>query len=129
MTLGPACWCLLLHLDRESIGCGGNGYSGWCSCIEDLTAGGYIEEDYFIACMAPTYAPLTVPVTTRRFPVSTNILTGKSATTQVRVTCPHAWTPVGCQASRLLFRVYECRRSHGDWEPSAAMASSSSGSA
>src|ERR1700733_7110499 len=61
MTLGPASWCLLLHRDRESSGCGADGYSRRRSFpsganIEDLAALGYVEEEYFIAAMAPTYA-------------------------------------------------------------------------
>jgi hypothetical protein len=57
MTPGPACWCPLVdEVEIQGPVRGGRHGSPFGASIEDLAALGYIEEEYFIAGMAPTYA-------------------------------------------------------------------------
>ena len=57
MTLGPERWCLLVG-DVEIQGPITGGRHGWPfgASMENLAALGYVEEEYFIAGLAPTYA-------------------------------------------------------------------------
>jgi Alpha/beta hydrolase domain len=57
MTLGPEHWCPLVG-DVEIQGPVAGGRHGWPfgASVEDLAVLGYVEEEYFVAGMAPTYA-------------------------------------------------------------------------
>jgi hypothetical protein len=57
MTLGPEHWCPLVG-DVDIQGPVAGGRHGWPfgAGVEDLAVLGYVEEEYFVAGMAPTYA-------------------------------------------------------------------------